>query len=339
MPIIDLIAGLIFIYFLLSIVNNSMFEIFSSVFKLRAYLLKKWLVETFKNKSDNTMCANAIMNHPLVSGLSKQDQSPSYMEGKAFAKVIADIIIAKLIVPGNTTPTVNVDALFQTIDSFGMPPKIPETLKTFIIKTKLEKQLNNTLNEIDHFEKQIEAWFDSAMERVGSRFKRRTFLFTFIFSTILTCSLNVDSIALAKYLYSSDEAREKWAAEAYRSAGDPSVIKYVDDLKAKNASTSKDTAVYRDLDSLSQKIRRERVKIDSIVNKLNTTLPIGWTDEECVYWSQNKFRKIGGWILTILAVCLGAPFWFELLTKVANIRSTIKPSKSEDEGKPGKTKR
>lgn len=328
--IIDLIAGLIFIYFLLSIVNNSMFEIFSSFFKLRAYLLKKWLIETFKNKQENNMCASAIMNHTMVSGLSKPDKSPSYMGAKSFAKVITNILLAKLITSGQTAPVISADALFQIIDGFGMPPKIAETLKTFLVKTKLEKQLNEKLNEVEHFEKQVEEWFDSAMERVGSRFKRRTFFFTIVFSTMITVGINVDSISLAKYLYGNPEARARLAAEAYGATSDSTAIQLTEQIKQKTSAGYRDTVMYKDLSQLDFKVRAEKTKIDSIFNHLDTELPIGWSDTECKQWKDNKFEHIAGWILTILAVCLGAPFWFELLTKIANIRSTIKPTEDAE---------
>jgi hypothetical protein len=29
-----------------------------------------------------------------------------------------------------------------------------------------------------------------------------------------------------------------------------------------------------------------------------------------------------GWLITLLAVSLGAPFWFDVLTKVSNLRSS-----------------
>ena len=41
-----------------------------------------------------------------------------------------------------------------------------------------------------------------------------------------------------------------------------------------------------------------------------------------------------GWVLTALAVSLGAPFWFDLLSRFVNIRSGGRPPKVEkDEDK------
>lgn len=35
---------------------------------------------------------------------------------------------------------------------------------------------------------------------------------------------------------------------------------------------------------------------------------------------------VAGWVVTVVAVSLGAPFWFDLLNKVVNVRSAAKPS-------------
>jgi hypothetical protein len=74
-------------------------------------------------------------------------------------------------------------------------------------------------------------------------------------------------------------------------------------------------------------------------------VPIGWdpTDDRSVPWWRNGREdgdrhfnwplKLAGWLLTILAVSLGAPFWFDVLNKFMVVRKTIKPQeKSRPEG-------
>ncbi|MGH9962120.1 MAG: hypothetical protein ACREBC_34160, partial [Pyrinomonadaceae bacterium] len=53
----------------------------------------------------------------------------------------------------------------------------------------------------------------------------------------------------------------------------------------------------------------------------------GWADQ--IYWHWL------GWVLTALAISLGAPFWFDLLNKFIVIRSAVKPHEKspEDESK------
>jgi hypothetical protein len=40
-----------------------------------------------------------------------------------------------------------------------------------------------------------------------------------------------------------------------------------------------------------------------------------------------------GWLLTALAVSLGAPFWFDMLNKFIVVRSTVKPKEKSPEEK------
>ena len=56
-------------------------------------------------------------------------------------------------------------------------------------------------------------------------------------------------------------------------------------------------------------------------------LPIGWelTTNITVYqW----ITRVLGWLLTIAALSFGAPFWFDLLVKLVNIRNTARRPQS-----------
>jgi hypothetical protein len=58
---------------------------------------------------------------------------------------------------------------------------------------------------------------------------------------------------------------------------------------------------------------------------LHLRAPGGWFDQ--IYWHWL------GWILTALAISLGAPFWFDLLNKFIVIRSAVKPHEKSPEEK------
>ena len=360
--ILDLVAGLIFIYFLLAIVNNSLFEIFLSFSKFRAIMLRKWLVQTFES---GTLDGFAIMNHPLVSGLSAKNKAPSYMGGKAFATVISDLLLKAARTKGDAANAVaqGLAAVEAEIKASGLPANIENMLLTFCERSKLEKTLTPALNELEHFERQVEAWFDSSMERLGGRFKRKSFGFTFVFSLVTVCALNVDSISLANYFYSHDAARTAFAEKAYADLDKETTKKYVAQIKAeKKSSDSLEQAEKKvdasvpstsasgvsesgakgiegfengaaNIDSIGADIKSEQEKIKHIVSGLQSELPLGWGDGPVV--KQLNVKKIGGLLISIFAVCLGAPFWFEMLGKIANLRSTIKPGdKSKKEVNP-----
>jgi hypothetical protein len=74
-------------------------------------------------------------------------------------------------------------------------------------------------------------------------------------------------------------------------------------------------------------------------------LPIGWDDkkdpkrnwtgwtlagDDGGWWDQVRWHWLG-WLLTALAISLGAPFWFDLLNKFIVIRSAVKPHEKSPE--------
>jgi hypothetical protein len=60
-------------------------------------------------------------------------------------------------------------------------------------------------------------------------------------------------------------------------------------------------------------------------------LPIGWNGVALTVGPTTWIERILGWLVTGLAVSLGAPFWFDILSKLVNIRGTgDKPAKASD---------
>jgi len=73
-------------------------------------------------------------------------------------------------------------------------------------------------------------------------------------------------------------------------------------------------------------------------NKLHEqALGLGWKEVDFSNkitpnqgWKKSIFL---GWILSALAISLGAPFWFDMLNKIMKLRSTgVKPEKEENSG-------
>ncbi|MGK7941688.1 MAG: hypothetical protein AB4062_16360 [Crocosphaera sp.] len=64
-------------------------------------------------------------------------------------------------------------------------------------------------------------------------------------------------------------------------------------------------------------------------------MPIGWDNNG---WfngtqidNQDDLPQMGlGWFISAIAISMGAPFWFELLGKVINVRNTVLPLSSQE---------
>ena len=123
------------------------------------------------------------------------------------------------------------------------------------------------------------------MSRVTGWYKRRAKLIIFAIAGIVTLATNASSIYIAEELWRNDALRTQIAVQAQVAAQAGEVL----ELEAGN------------LESLE-------------------AFPIGWSvlPNGVLSW----FKTVLGWLITIAAVSLGAPFWFDLLGKVANLRGS-----------------
>lgn len=124
-PILDLIAGMFFIYFLMSIISNSIFEGLSSIMKIRAKILEEWIKSALPN------VANVILNHTLVNGVSKPGKSNAYLTGKNFSLVLVDIIMQN----AHAIPK-NLVEISASIDNAMLPDDLKRSLQLFIVEAE-----------------------------------------------------------------------------------------------------------------------------------------------------------------------------------------------------------
>lgn len=359
-PILDLVVGLIFIYFLLSIVSSSALEIVLTVFKLRAVMLEKWLLTIFSKPYNRTgavpaagatlpKLGEAIADHCSVTALSGKSKAPSYIDAKNFSAALLEKItydptnLKNFTTLANSIPS-GIDSFVDAINTSAL---LDEELKHIFLGYAAEAKhaISTTESQIDIFRKKIEAWYDMSMDRVGGALKTRyTRRITFALAVVTAVALNADSISIAKYLYSNPEARVKLATKAYAT------VDSLNKVPAKKADTAKTDTAGRDTVIKSQQNTDSgRPTVDSLLaakivafNKARATLddalPLGWKAGEC---NENGkvsgrlvFMKIIGLAATVLAIMMGAPFWFDLLNKISNLRGVgAKPASATDKKK------
>lgn len=173
------------------------------------------------------------------------------------------------------------------------------------IKTALASLRASAAGDAERLQRSIEDWYNSAMDRVSGWYKRRSQYFVFFIGLAIAIISNADCINYAKRLSSDASLRQGIVAYAEATAKDGS-------------STGPDT-------SAVTKIQKEMQSLNGI------NLPIGW-DGVTWGWDAASIVRPLGWLLTALAVSLGAPFWFDMLNKIMVVRSTVKPhEKSKEE--------
>jgi hypothetical protein len=171
------------------------------------------------------------------------------------------------------------------------------------LKATLTALYNSAQRDAERFRQSVERWYDDAMERVSGWYRRRVQKVLLVLSLLVAFVLNADSLQLARGL---------WSDPSVRSA----LVKQADNQT--NASPD---------------AKERKKQFDKL------PLPLGW------HWTRSKAdpqafplwwrpydlaSKLIGLLLTAAALTLGAPFWFDTLSKLARLRNTGPPPPATD---------
>jgi len=341
-PILDLVIGLFFIFFLLSIISSSIVEIVLTVTMVRAKILGEWLLRIFDTeitdaKGIKTPLGQVIMNHCALTALSPTNKAPSYIDAKNFVSALLDKIFTFSTISGPKS----IDEIISSISS--STALSDELRRTFLIyateaKDTFKAMTVKTTGAIELFRSKMENWYDSNMNSLTGTLKQQyTRRFTLLTGVIVCIALNADTIEIAKYLYNNPQARASLAIKADAAIKDSTYIKQVANIN-KLATTVKDTATKQKLEVSAQQLVKtlnEKVAdISATKAVLQDSLPLGWNASEFNLqgWDIIFFvlSKLIGLSVTVAAIMMGAPFWFDVLNKISNVRGAgAKPKQSD----------
>jgi hypothetical protein len=306
--ILDVAIGMIFIYLVLALVVTSLSELISSWLKWRAKNLAAG-VQRLLNSGPNQGLARDLYNHPLVKSLFKGDNGPSYIPSQTFTLVLLDLISP--VDPSRPRTGTEIQAAIE---------KVPNKE----VQTSLKVLWEEAQHEIGAFEESIEIWFNNSMERVSGWYKRKSQVINVVLAALVTTLANADSILIAKSLSSDPALRTALVAEAVSFAEQNTT----ESLAPEAAPAGSPEARRRE-----EEAQKTLLGYREQIQKLG--VPIGWVkadpnqpdapDSRSVpvdFWGWVK--KVLGLLLTAVAASLGAPFWFDMLNKVMNIRSSGK---------------
>jgi hypothetical protein len=351
-PILDLVAGIVFVYFLLSIISSTAVEMIMTGSKLRAAALEKWLKDIFNEKVNmpgggQKLLGTAIMDHCAVTALSDSGKSTSYIAAPNFVSALLEKItfntdpnriatdIADYIEVLEKTRTLSTE-LQRTFLVFAHEANNAATIAMTAVNIT-HTATADALNAVELFKGKIETWFNSNMDRVGGYLKTKyTRPLTFLISAVTALALNADSVAIAKYLYNNPDARAKVAASAYAAAGSNNTQQKIDSVQKALAADPKNDKNTAPLQEITDSLKAELKQINTAKAALEeTTIPLGWSAME--YKGKEGWAlilailsKFVGLFATFLAVTMGAPFWFDILNKVSNLRGTgAKPKETK----------
>ncbi|MCA9910422.1 MAG: hypothetical protein KC519_17315, partial [Anaerolineae bacterium] len=188
----------------------------------------------------------------------------------------------------------------------------------------------------------LEFWFNTRMEQLSDTYKRNIQYLSLIIGLLLAMFLNADTLNIARTLWEDPTLRAAVAAAAREDVASGALSTEIDQTQQQNEAlqtpdqTEPTTPSNADLAQEAQ---------DTIEQLLSLRLPIGWefrtVAQSCFQADANALvcdnsrnlwsllpannpgwlgllvRKLIGYLITMIAVAQGAPFWFDLLNRLA----------------------
>jgi hypothetical protein len=308
---LDVIIGLIFVYLLLAILCTAANECVSAFTRRRASLLKKGIMQLLGNQpllGDELPDAfvRKFYQHPLIKSMMHDTNHPAYISARTFSKVVTDLI-------RRGGPAKPEDAAVQE-GSAGLAAGASELPAGDVKRTLVA--LIEPAYETYEAQAAIEGWFNDAMDRVSGWYKRKTQIWTIVIALLLTVVANADTIQITRRLWVDPVLRGAVIEGAKARAQKPPAtisVEYPDD-----ADPTVGTVTRTDNQG-SEVSAEERQRLGELIGWRGVVQNNNWKD-----WGERGL----GWALTVLALSMGAPFWFDLLNKFMNVRYA---GKSPDE--------
>ena len=340
--VLNIVIGLVFIYLLYSLLATIIQEFIATWLGLRASYLKKGISRMLDDDAKDNAVSNAFYNHPLLVFLaeSKIHSKPSYLTAQNFAKVLIDLLRGPQAQPGQNFSLLIQQALNTGNIQWGDAKFSPMTL-SYIKSLWADAQ-----GDVEKFRGLLEQWFDNTMERATGWYKKKTQLILFFIGLVLAIIFNIDTVSISQKLSHNPELAAQLADNAsiyvrnHKEIATLAQVKTTDSATAQNADAKDSGALMKQLSEKSDSlINSANALINENINDANQLLGLGWTGpckhgtgKICIscnfhWWS------ILGWLITTLAISLGAPFWFDLLNKLMKVRNSVASSTTDENQK------
>jgi hypothetical protein len=341
--ILEVAIGVIFVFLLVSIICTAVREAIETKLKTRAAHLEHAIRELLHDRGAEGL-AGHVYRHPLINALFSGEYQPtefkkgppgaltrgrdlpSYIPSRNFSMALMDIVVrgpaANAATSGSGTAQVNTQNVRASIQNI-VNPAVQRVLLT---------ALDEAEGDFDRARKNVEAWFDSSMDRISGHYKRASQRIIFWIGLAVAVLMNVNAIRVAEYLYTHDAARAVVVAQAETAAGDTAYLQRTYEQARTDLKALPIPLGWKGVDFGLPGTQRT---VERVVNGRKQKVPVMRTFSENgrrytvpvrrSFW-EYVVSPVLGWLIVAFAATLGAPFWFDVLNKVMVIRSTVKPN-------------
>ena len=321
--ILQIIISVVVIYLIFSVIVYVIVEWISGILQMRGRMLQRAIRDLFRDERLGLL----IYHHPHVESLKPANgRLPSYIPSASVASALIDAIGSRV----DENPETRISEAYKNfIAGVNLLEKSPH--KDLLISLAQQSK------DVKELAASIEKWFNDAMDRVSGWYKKRLRLVIFIVASIVTVGFNVDTIHIILAAKADPILRQRLNDLGDKLLADPTInevvskpgadLDYYEDY-VNDSSISVSDSIELEVENTDSTLTTAAgAKLDQFIymNQLvrDSELPIGWglkRDTELLY-------LILGWALTVVALTAGAPFWFDILKKLVNIRAAgIKPT-------------
>lgn len=300
---IDIAVGLSLLYLGASLFVTILNEAVSQFFQLRG----RQLVTALAQVIDNPTTRGALAKVPTLTPLfvtGAKARKPTYVDPGVFANALVGTF---------DLATVGVAKMNDVV-------KAIEALNPSPMRSQLLALAHAASEDVDKFVISVGTWVDKSLQMLGERYKVWLRRISFGLGLTVAVAFNLDTVSLVSHLY-----RDAAAREALAVAGSQFVAK-IDDATFQSCVQDGVKS-----DKPECKVVGELTMAVTSGDSQLGTLPIGWPCDSFNGrpWTE-VVTRILGWFLTALALSLGAPFWFDLLSKVTNIRHGMSKPRTDE---------
>lgn len=313
------------------------------------FLKRLWDSINILKTPDNKVIKD-FYNHPEIKylGSSGVFKSPSTFKAVSFSKTMLNYLFGD----GAVTKE-KIEARLDEI------VKLSEDGKNKFIDKDTAKYIQSlwvdSFGDLIKFKLQLEGWFDRTMEQATEWYKRKIQVILLVIGFFIAWIFNADTFVIIKKLSTDKDAREKIVSMANA---------YVENNRAPELNTSNDisyTSYKKKLDSLlevKKKLEADMADANSVLGiggwppdfaivksdkKTNIksyspaididAIPdvlrendwfVSFRGHKWCYFFNLLCAHFWGFLITAIAISLGAPFWFDLLNKMMKLRTSAK---------------
>ncbi|MBL0340839.1 MAG: hypothetical protein IPP71_07900 [Bacteroidetes bacterium] len=334
--IIEIAISIVFVVLLFSIFHSGVMELLQILLRSRNHFLLSSLNKVFNDRSNINLCEK-IFTHPIIKTTKPQSQTlPAYISSDFFSDSMISVLNGL-----NELDSVTVDKVSDITNYNDINTKkievdtVLDTIKTNVANFKhspVKVLLNSILlqsDSIEDFRNKLGRWYDGYMERVSSQYKRKLMFYSMLLGISVAVIFNANVIVLLKAIQQDKTLRTALVIKAELLNNEHAAqIQNESKVNSDSATTGKIKTTEEAINNLKN--------VAAEINQIG--LPIGWSKEpdSKLSFIERNFKGAGfweiafGWILMGIGMSFGSEYWFNILSKIFQIRGVVKPTKKEN---------